>query len=140
MRRILEEAREEKGCAIFETFGEDGPRWDKHQRRLNAPWRENSSASSSERQWQEGPEQQSVGWSSFEKRVMEAENYMENCVHTKVDIEVLERLMEPDNEDVSCSFLTQKRKKDHFVASRRRWLEKSGQEGNKAGKLAKCVA
>ena len=39
-RRILEEARDEKGCAIFETFSTDGPseflvvsrsRWDKHQ-------------------------------------------------------------------------------------------------------------
>ena len=57
--RILKEARDEKACAIFEK----GPsafsvvsrsRWDKHQRRLNAPWRQNSSASSSERQWQEG--------------------------------------------------------------------------------------
>ena len=47
-RRILEEARGEKGCAIFGTFSSDGPseflvvsrsRWDKHQRRLNASWR-----------------------------------------------------------------------------------------------------
>ena len=43
-RRILEEARDKEGCAIFEIFGKDGPseflvvsrsRWDKHQRRLN---------------------------------------------------------------------------------------------------------
>ena len=48
-RRILEEARDTKGCAIFETFSTDGPseflvvvrsRWDKQQRRLNAPWRQ----------------------------------------------------------------------------------------------------
>ena len=26
-RRILEEARDEKGCAIFETFSTDGPSW-----------------------------------------------------------------------------------------------------------------
>ena len=41
-RRILEEARDEKGCAIFETLSTDGPsnfvvvsrsRWDKHQRK-----------------------------------------------------------------------------------------------------------
>ena len=25
LRRILEEARDEKGCAIFETFSADGP-------------------------------------------------------------------------------------------------------------------
>ena len=48
------------------TFSRDGPSeflvvsctlWDKHQRRLNAPWRQNSSASSSGRQWQEGLEE-----------------------------------------------------------------------------------
>ena len=68
--RILEEAREEEGCAIFETVSADGPsaflavnrlRWDKHQRRLNAPWRLKSSVSSSERQRQEGLDGQRVG-------------------------------------------------------------------------------
>ena len=57
-RRILEEAR----IATFETFS-TGPseflvsrsRWDKHQKEAE-PWRQNSSASSSERQWQEGLE------------------------------------------------------------------------------------
>ena len=43
-RRILEEARNKKGCAIFETFSSGGPseflvvngtRWDEHQRILN---------------------------------------------------------------------------------------------------------
>ena len=41
LRRILEEARDEKGCAIFETFSTDGPsaffvvsrsRWDKDKK------------------------------------------------------------------------------------------------------------
>ena len=110
-RRILEEARDEKGCAIFETFTTDGPseylvvsrsRWDKHKRRLNAPWRQNSSASSSEREWQEGLEEQRVGWSPLERKVMGAvEAYLEKRVNTKVDIEALERLMEPENEEVS---------------------------------------
>ena len=62
-RRILEEATDEKGCAIFETFSSDGPseflvvigaRWDKHQRRLTAPWRQHSSTSSSGGQLQAG--------------------------------------------------------------------------------------
>ena len=53
-RRILDEARDEKGCAMFETFSTDGPstfvmvsrsRRDKHQRKWTAPWRQNSSAS-----------------------------------------------------------------------------------------------
>ena len=48
-RRILEEARNEKGCAVFETFSTDGPseflvvsrsREDEHQKRLNASWRQ----------------------------------------------------------------------------------------------------
>ena len=33
-----------------------------------------------------------------------AENYLENCVHTKVDIEALQRLMEPENEKVSLRY------------------------------------
>ena len=60
-----------------------------------------------------------------------------NFVNTKVDIESLESFMEPEDEEVSLryilkystrggsnisSFLTQQRKKDHFVASRKRWL------------------
>ena len=78
-RRISEEARDRKDCAIFEKFCTDGPsaflvcrsRGDKHQRRLNAQWRQTSSASSRERQWQEG----------LERRVMGAvESYLANCV------------------------------------------------------------
>ena len=115
LRGILGEARDEKGCVIFETFSTEGPReflvvsrsrWNEHQRRLNAPRRQNSSASSSERQWQEGLEEQRFGWSSLERRVMGAvENYLENCVHTKVDTEALDRLMEPENEEVSPRYI-----------------------------------
>ena len=62
VRRILEEARDEKGFATFETRITDGPskfvsvsrsRWDKHQRKWNAPWRQDSSASASEGWWRE---------------------------------------------------------------------------------------
>ena len=65
-RRILQKGRDEKGCAIFKTLGADGPskfvvvslsRWDKLQRKWNAPWRHNSSASASDGWWQEGVEQ-----------------------------------------------------------------------------------
>ena len=67
-----------------------------------------------------------------------AENYLDNCVHTKVVIEALERLTEPENEEVSLRYIlkystTEGRyifqlfdtveKKDYFVASRKRWLE-----------------
>ena len=80
-RENHEEASDEKGCAIFETFSTDGPsaflvvsrsRWDKDQKRLNAPWRQNSYASSSERQWQEGLEGKRVGWTPSERRVLGA--------------------------------------------------------------------
>ena len=52
-RRIIEEAMDNKGCAIFETFSSEdqseflvvsGTRWDKHQKRLNALWRQSSSS------------------------------------------------------------------------------------------------
>ena len=83
-----------------------GSRWDKHQRRLNAPWRQVSSASSSERQWQEGLEDQRVGWRSLDRKVMGVvENDLKTCVHTKVDIEALERLMEPENDEVSLRYV-----------------------------------
>ena len=37
---------------------------------------------------------------------MEAvENYLENCAHVKVDIEVLHRLLEPENEEVSLRYV-----------------------------------
>ena len=37
---------------------------------------------------------------------MEAvENYLENCVHTRVDIEAKERLMEPENDEVSLRYI-----------------------------------
>ena len=53
-------------------------RWDKHQRRLNAPWRQNSSTSLSGRQWQAGLEER-VAWSSSDRKVMGAvEDHLEN--------------------------------------------------------------
>ena len=66
------------------------------------------------------------------------EDYLEKCVHTKVDIEALERLVESENEEVSQRYILKystrggsnifqlfdtAEKKDHFVASRKRWLE-----------------
>ena len=72
-----------------------GTPWDKHQKRLNAPWRQNSSCSSNERivqptwhqnssssmsgrRWQAGLEEQRVAWSTSERMVMvTAEDYSE---------------------------------------------------------------
>ena len=76
-RRILKEARDEKGSEIFETFSTDGlseiqvasrSRWNKYTRKWNAPCRQNSSASASEGWWQVGQERQRVGWGSMEKK------------------------------------------------------------------------
>ena len=92
-RRIIQEARDKKGCAIIETFSSDGPsgflvvtgtRWEKHQKRLNAPWRQNSSSSSNGRQRQAGLEGQRVAWSSSERKVMgTVEDHLERCADKK---------------------------------------------------------
>ena len=89
-----------------------------------------ATAFSSERQWK-GLEELD---GALERRVM-----LENCVDTKVDIEALERLMEPANEEVSLRCILKystkggssifqlfdtAEKNDHFVASRKRWLER----------------
>ena len=76
-RRILREARDERGRKIFEileTFFssndlsiflvDEWSRWDKYKR---APWRQYSSASASEGWWREDQEQPIVGWSPKEK-------------------------------------------------------------------------
>ena len=67
------------------------------------------------------------------------------CVNTKVDIEASERLMEPENEEVSLRYILKystrggsnifqlsvtKEKEDHFVASRKRWLESQGKKAS----------
>ena len=71
------------------------------------------------------------------------EDYLEKCIRTKVDIEALERLMEPQNEEVSIRSILKystrggsnifqlfdtAERKDHFVASRKRWLEGRGKK------------
>ena len=99
-------------------------RLDKHQRRLNAPWRQNSSASSSERQWQEGLEWQRVGYGALWKEgSWEAvESYLENCVHAKSGHRGL---------GARSIFFDTAEKKDHFVASRRRSSESQGKKATK---------
>ena len=75
-RRIMREARDERGrkiFEIFETFSSDDlsnflvaecSRWDKYKR---APWRQDPSVSASEGWWREDQEQPIVGWSPIEK-------------------------------------------------------------------------
>ena len=72
-RRILKEARDERGRTIFETFSSNDmsflvaewSRWDKYKR---APWRQESSASASGGWRREVQEQLIVSWSPNEKR------------------------------------------------------------------------
>ena len=81
LRRILKEARDERGRKILETFGSDGlsclvaerSRWDRYKR---APWRQDSSASARDGWWRaslgHSQEQMIVGSSQDEKRVIDA--------------------------------------------------------------------
>ena len=88
---------------------------------------------------------------------MEAvEDYLENCAHVKVDIEVLESLLKPENLEVSPRYVLKystrrgsnifqlfdtSEKPNHFVASRRRWLESQGKmvHGKRVGKTSGMI-
>ena len=115
-RRTLEEARDENGCAIFETFSTDGAseflvvsrsRWDKHQRRLTAPcattfvcffrWKTVARGSGRAGSWMELVGQKGHGSSG------EIPGNLR--LYKKVDNEALERLMEPENEEVSLRYI-----------------------------------
>ena len=110
--RILKDARDERGLNIFETFSADGPndfliaewsRWDKYKR---APWRQDSSASASDGWRREVQEQLVVGQSPVEKTVFwTVEDDLESCVHVILDIDVVGRLLRPENLEVSLRFV-----------------------------------
>ena len=80
-----------------------------------------------------------------------AENYLDDCVQTKVDIEALERLMEPENEEVSLRYILKystregsnifqlfdtAAKKGPLRGKHKTMVGKSGKEGSTARKLA----
>ena len=101
---------------MFETFSSEGPseflvvsgtRWDKHQKRMNAPWQQNSSSSSNGRQRQAGLEEQRVSWISSERKVMVDSGRLPGkmCADIKVDIEVMERLIEPEDKEVCPRYI-----------------------------------
>ena len=69
------------------------------------------------------------------------EDYLENCTQVKVDIEVVESLLKPEKLEVFLKYILKHstrrgsnifqlfdtlEKPNHFVASRRRWLENQG--------------
>ena len=71
------------------------------------------------------------------------EDYLENCAHVKVDSEVLESLLKPENprldderRQLFFQLFDTSEKPNHFVASRRRWLESQGTmvHGKRVGK------
>ena len=148
-RRILKKARDERGRKIFETSSSNVSflvakwlRWDKYKR---APGRHDSSASASDGWWREVKEQLIVSWSPVEKWVMDAvEDYLESCAQVMVDIVVVERLLRPENLEVSLKYVLKhattrgsnifqffdtSEKPNHLVANRRRWLENQGRNG-----------
>ena len=112
-------------------------------RSVQPPWQKNSSSSTSGRQWQAGLEEQRVAWSSSERKVIEAvADCLERCADVNVDFEALERLLEPEEVEVCLRYIFKyatrrgsnifqlfdtTEKKQHFVASRRRWLEHQGE-------------
>ena len=111
-----------------------------------APWRQNSSSSSNEWQWQVGREEQRVELELIGKKGDEqaVENYLENCADIKVDIGALASSIEPEDEEVCkkvhpelfderrgsniFKLFDTSEKKDNLVACRRRWLERQGEE------------
>ena len=69
-------------------------------------------------------------------------DYLESCAQVTVDIEVVESLLRPENLEVSLRYVLKYAtssnifqlfdtsvKPNHFVASRRRWLESQGRDG-----------
>ena len=111
LRRILKEARDEQGRKIFETFSSndmsffvtDWSRWDKYKR---APWRQDPSASASDGWRREVQDGLTVSWSPVEKRVTGAvEDYLESCAQVIVDVDVVERLLWPENLEVSQRYV-----------------------------------
>ena len=73
-----------------------------------------------------------------------AEDYLESCANVRVYIQALERLMEPENREISPRYILKystrggsnifqrfgtSEKQDHFVANRKRWLESQVKNG-----------
>ena len=136
-------------------------RWDEQRkrcvqkeetRRMPLTLQQNSFSLMSERQWQADLDEKHDGCSYSERRVIAAiEDHLEKCINMKVEIAALEILMEPEEAEVCLRYTLKhaerrgssifeifdtKEKKNHVVASRRRWLEHQG-EGSFASMRAK---
>ena len=53
---------------------------------MKSPWRQSSSTTSNERQWQVGMKEQRVACSSSERKVRAVENYLESSADIQVDV------------------------------------------------------
>ena len=162
--RFLKEARDERGRKIFETFSSDDlsfllaewARWDKYKR---APWRQESAASASGRMAARRPgtaDSQSVG-AQWKKGLLDAvEDYLECCAQVIVDIGVVERLLRPENLEVSLRYVlkarnllaeaatsssssTHQKKPNRFRGKQKTMVGKSGKRRCAAGEWAKRV-
>ena len=84
------------------------------------------------------------------------EDYLQNCAHVTVDIEVLESLLKPENLEVTPRYVLKystrrgsnifqlidtSEKPTQFEASRRRWLESQGKmvHGKRVGKTSGMI-
>ena len=112
LRRILKEARDERGRNIFETCGSNDmsflvaewSRWDTYKK---APWRQDSSVSARDGWWQAslGQEQMIVGWSQDEKKVIDTvEDCLEKCAQNSKN-DLVESLLRPENLEVSLRYV-----------------------------------
>ena len=119
----------------------DWSRWDKYKRAK-------STASACNGWWQaslgQSQEHMIAGWSQDDKRVIDAvEDYLDRCVQVIVEIDLVESLLRPENREVSWRYVLKhatfrgsnifqlfdtSQKRNHFVASRRRWLEGQGSD------------
>ena len=73
------------------------------------------------------------------KQVMEtAEDYLLNCANMKVDIEASERLMEPENREISLRYILKYSRgaKGTLRGKQKTMVGESGEEGSTARRLA----
>ena len=96
-----------------------------------------------------GQEEQRVAWRSSERKVMGAvEDYLERCADTRVDIEALVRLMEPEDDEVCLRYILKYSTRGGsnifqlfdagpFRGKQKALVGASRREGNPARKLAK---
>ena len=93
----------------------------------------------------EDQEQWIVGWSPIEKRVMDAvEDYLESCAQNVVDIDVVEKLLRPDNFEVSLKYVLKHatRRGSNIFQHNRKTEPLRGKQKTMSGKPGKklCMA